>query len=133
MITILSGVSASARLVAARRPVLLTAQRALAVKTLTDESQYKPAIAADSLCVVYFTAAWCGPCKMISPIFEQLSDEYPAASFLKVDVDDQPDVAAAAQVAAMPTFQFFKSGKLLDKIVGADPVKLKTYVKNHSA
>jgi thioredoxin 1 len=70
---------------------------------------------------------------MISPIFEQLSDEYPAASFLKVDVDDQPDVAAAAQVAAMPTFQFFKSGKLLDKIVGADPVKLKTCVKNHSA
>jgi thioredoxin 1 len=132
MITMLSGVAASARLVAARRPVLLP-QRALAVKTLTDESQYKPAIAADSLCVVYFTAAWCGPCKMISPIFEQLSDEYPAASFLKVDVDDQPDVAAAAQVAAMPTFQFFKSGKLLDKIVGADPVKLKTYVKNHSA
>jgi thioredoxin 1 len=132
MITMLSGVAASARLVAARRPVLLP-QRALAVKTLTDESQYKPAIAADSLCVVYFTAAWCGPCKMISPIFEQLSDEYPAASFLKVDVDDQPDVAAAAQVAAMPTFQFFKSGKLLDKIVGADPVKLKTFVKNHSA
>jgi thioredoxin 1 len=132
MITMLSGVAASARLMAARRPVLLP-QRALAVKTLTDESQYKPAIAADSLCVVYFTAAWCGPCKMISPIFEQLSDEYPAASFLKVDVDDQPDVAAAAQVAAMPTFQFFKSGKLLDKIVGADPVKLKTYVKNHSA
>jgi thioredoxin 1 len=132
MITMLSGVAASARLMAARRPVLLP-QRALAVKTLTDESQYKPAIAADSLCVVYFTAAWCGPCKMISPIFEQLSDEYPAASFLKVDVDDQPDVAAAAQVAAMPTFQFFKSGKLLDKIVGADPVKLKTFVKNHSA
>jgi thioredoxin 1 len=132
MITMLSGVAASARLMAARRPVLLP-QRALAVKTLTDESQYKPAIAADSLCVVYFTAAWCGPCKMISPIFEQLSDEYPAASFLKVDVDDQPDVAAAAQVAAMPTFQFFKSGKLLDKIVGADAVKLKTCVKNHSA
>ena len=97
------------------------AARHLAVKVLTDDSEFGTVTSSESLSVVYFTAAWCGPCKMISPIYDAVSDEYPSVSFLKVDVDDQPDVAAMAQVQAMPTFQFFKSGKMLDKIVGADP------------
>ncbi len=102
------------------------------VSILTDESQFEATVKSESLSVVYFTASWCGPCKMISPIFEAVAEEHPTATFLKVDVDDQPDVAAAAQVAAMPTFQFFKDGQLLDKIVGADPQQLADLTKKHA-
>ena len=111
------------------------ALRALArhkVTVLTEEEQFAAATAGEPLAVVYFTAAWCGPCKMISPVFEAVAEEYPQATFLKVDVDDQPDVAAAARVAAMPTFQFFKKGELLDTIVGADPQKLSDLTKAHA-
>ena len=69
---------------------------------------------------------------MISPIFESVAEEHPGVAFLKVDVDDQPDVAAAAEVAAMPTFKFFKAGRLLDTIVGADPEKLATTTARHA-
>ena len=102
------------------------------VKILNAEEEFATTVASPNLSVVYFTASWCGPCKMISPVFEAVAEEHTSAAFLKVDVDDQPDVAAAAQVTAMPTFQFFKSGKLLDKIVGADIEKLQEYTKAHS-
>ena len=107
-------------------------RRALAVKVLEEESEFATITAAESLSVVYFTASWCGPCKMISPIFEKVSEEHPTTSFLKVDVDDQAEVAAMCQISAMPTFQFYKSGKVIDKIVGADAEKLISYVKAHS-
>ena len=88
--------------------------------------------ASDKGSVVYFTASWCGPCKMISPIFDEVASAHPpGATFLKVDVDDMPDVAAAAQISAMPTFQFYKSGQLLEQIVGADVEKLKAGVEEH--
>ena len=101
--------------------------------TIGDETAYAKALEGDGLKVVYFTASWCGPCKMISPIYDTLSDTHTSATFLKVDVDELAEVAAAASVTAMPTFQFLKGGKLLDKVVGADPVKLETFIKAHSA
>ena len=101
------------------------------VTVLTEEEHFEQQVNKEELSVVYFTAAWCGPCKMISPIFEEIAEQHPAATFLKVDVDDQPDVAAAAEIRAMPTFQFWKSGALLDQIVGADPQKLADCTKKH--
>ena len=74
----------------------------------------------------------CGPCKFISPVFESVAEAHPDATFLKVDVDDFSEVAASARVAAMPTFQFWKSGSLVDTIVGADPDKLKSTTKMHA-
>lgn len=55
--------------------------------------------------VVDFTATWCGPCKMISPIFESYSKVYPTVKFIKVDVDENDEITASAEVSAMPTFQ----------------------------
>ncbi len=69
---------------------------------------------------------------MIAPIFESIADEHTHCSFLKVDVDDFPDVSQQAQVSAMPTFQFWKSGELLDTIVGADAAKLQSTTKIHA-
>ena len=113
-------------------PVVRARGLATKVLTCTDAADFEKAKSSDSGAVVYFTATWCGPCRMISPIFAELAEGASAeTTFLKVDVDDQADVAADAQIAAMPTFQFYKGGKLLDQLVGADPEKLKTYVGAH--
>lgn len=69
--------------------------------------------------VVDFTATWCGPCRIISPVFVELSRRFPEIFFLKVDVDELRDVAQEWAVEAMPTFIFIKEGKAVDKVVGA--------------
>jgi thioredoxin 1 len=71
--------------------------------------------------VIDFFATWCGPCKRIAPAFEDLADKYyPAITFLKVDVDQCPELVNVFDISAMPTFVFLKDGKILKKIEGAD-------------
>jgi thioredoxin 1 len=130
--------SSALRAAARHRHVVVTPamvfRRSLATKVLTCEAEddFDKAKATAGGSVVYFTASWCGPCRMISPVFDELAaSAADGSTFLKVDVDDQPDVAAAAGVTAMPTFQFFKGGKLVDKIVGADVQKLQTFTTQH--
>jgi thioredoxin 1 len=85
----------------------------------------------DRLVVIDFTATWCGPCKMIGPIFEQLSNKYLGVAFLKVDVDECGEIAMKYQVQAMPTFVFFKNKKEVDRLRGADGASLEAKVKTH--
>ncbi|KAJ3322254.1 hypothetical protein HDU76_013927, partial [Blyttiomyces sp. JEL0837] len=80
-----------------------------------------------------FYATWCGPCKVISPKFAELSEKYPNIVFLKIDVDDLSEVAESVGIRAMPTFQFYKDGQKIGEIVGADPRKLEEELKKHSA
>ena len=99
---------------------------------IADEAAYDDAVASKGLCVVYFTATWCGPCQVIKPVYEQLAEDHPSSTFVKVDVDEWPDIAAGAEVRAMPTFHFLVDGKLADKLVGADPKKLLEYITAHA-
>lgn len=85
--------------------------------------------AGDKLVVIDFTATWCGPCKMIAPFFEKLSNDYPDAVFLKVDVDDAQDVAQHCDIKCMPTFHFYKNGKKIDEFSGANQANLEEKVK----
>jgi thiol-disulfide isomerase/thioredoxin len=70
----------------------------------------------------------CGPCRFIAPIFEKLAEENPEAEFVKVDVDDAEDVAAACKIQAMPTFHFYKGGVKVDEMMGADQATLQKLV-----
>jgi thioredoxin 1 len=70
--------------------------------------------------VIDFFATWCGPCKRIAPFFKQLADEYVGITFLKVDVDESPELTNAFDVSAMPTFVFLKNGKIVKRVEGAD-------------
>ena len=98
---------------------------------LQDDSEFTTHLseAGSKLVVVDFSASWCGPCTMIAPFFKQLSVQYPAAMFIKVDVDKCPGTAAANNVTAMPTFIFFRNRTILDKIRGANKTDLENKVK----
>ena len=73
----------------------------------------------------------CPPCQMIGPHFEQLASETANGEFVKVDVDDAADVAEHCGIQAMPTFQFFKAGALVDELKGADLNGLRIRVAKH--
>ena len=74
------------------------------------------------LAVVDFWATWCGPCRMIAPILEQLAVEYSGkVKVTKLDVDSNIKTATRFNVRSIPTILFFKDGKLVDQVVGAVP------------
>ena len=74
--------------------------------------------------VVDFWAAWCGPCRMIGPIIEEMSGEYGGKAIIgKVNVDENPGVSAQLGVRNIPTVLFIKNGEVADKSVGAVPKK----------
>ncbi|XP_078532848.1 thioredoxin-like [Lissotriton helveticus] len=72
------------------------------------------------LVIVDFTATWCGPCRMIAPLFEELSKKHSGVIFLKVDVDESEDISQKYGITAMPTFIFIKNGEKVDVCTGAD-------------
>lgn len=96
-----------------------------AIPELTTAEDFKTAISASNLVVVDFFATWCGPCKMLAPMLENFAKEYTSAKFYKVDVDKLAAVAASNNVSAMPTILFFKDGKLLETVIGANPPAIK--------
>ncbi len=89
--------------------------------TLTD-SNFATEVAKYPIMVVDFWAPWCGPCRMVSPIIEQLAREYSGkAVFGKVNVDENQRVSASFGIQSIPTIMIFKAGKPVDFIVGAVP------------
>jgi thioredoxin 1 len=89
----------------------------------------------EGLTVVDFWATWCGPCRMIAPIVEQLAQEYEGkAKVLKLDVDHNPQTAARFNIRSIPQVLFFKGGKVVDTVVGAQPKSvLEQKLKQHVA
>jgi thioredoxin len=88
------------------------------------------------LLIIDFYAVWCGPCKAISPVIERLAKPHEASTsivFAKCDVDKAKDVAQACGITAMPTFQFFKDGKKVDEVRGADVQQLTTKIGYYTA
>lgn len=82
--------------------------------------------------VLYFTAAWCGPCQAIAPLVEQLYAQYTTVEVAKVDLDEHRDIAAGYSITAVPTFVFIHNQKEVDRIRGASTQKLHESLKNLS-
>ncbi len=71
--------------------------------------------------VVDFWAAWCGPCRALAPLLDDIADELTAVKFGKVDVDAFPQLAGQFEVVSIPNVCIFKDGKLVDRIIGVQP------------
>ncbi len=90
-------------------------------KEFTD-SNFEELLANNVVVVADFWANWCGPCRMVTPIIEELASEYEGKALIgKVDVDDNNDVASKYGIRNIPTILFFKNGEIVDKQVGAAP------------
>ena len=82
-----------------------------------DSNEFKEVIKKGKVVVDLF-ATWCGPCKMLSPILDEISEEITTTEFYKIDVDDNQDVAREYNVMSIPTVLIFQNGELVNKIVG---------------
>ena len=87
---------------------------------LTSENFKEKVVEAKGTVLVDFFATWCGPCKMIAPAVEQLSEEYAGkAAVYKVDVDETQDIGLEYSIMSIPTLVFFKDGQEVERIRGA--------------
>ena len=90
--------------------------------TLTDDNFSSEVLSAETPVLVDFWAAWCGPCRMVAPIVEELAGEYEGrAKVCKLDVDDAQKTAGEYGIRSIPTLLIFKEGKVADQLIGAVP------------
>ncbi len=88
--------------------------------TLTSSNYDSEVLKSDKLVLVDFWASWCGPCKMVSPIIEQLAKEYDGrVKVCKLNVDDEGSIAAQNAIVSIPTVILFENGKPVKKLIGA--------------
>jgi thioredoxin 1 len=93
-----------------------------ASKTVTDDTFDTEVLASDKPVVVDFWAEWCGPCKMISPLLEEIAGEHAEKLVVaKVNIDENPEVARRYQIMSIPTISVFSGGQVVKSIIGAKP------------
>ncbi|EEE69664.1 hypothetical protein OsJ_29289 [Oryza sativa Japonica Group] len=97
------------------------------------DTKLKAASSLSRLVVLYFTAAWCGPCRFIGPVCKSLAEKHRNVVFLKVDIDELNSVAYRWNVSSVPSFFFVRNGKEIDKVVGADKNGLERKVAQHGS
>jgi len=105
------------------------------VKVCETKADFDEALkgAGDKAVIVDFYADWCGPCRMIAPKLEEMSKEFTNVVFLKVNVDDNTEVAEELGISAMPTFLMFKNSSKVDELVGANEGKLREMIQKYNS
>lgn len=90
------------------------------VVTLTDDNTVRPDMKVEKLTILDFNATWCGPCKMLHPVFEAAALKYPNIEFVSIDIDKLPATTQAFGVEAVPTVVFIKPDGTTKKFIGTD-------------
>lgn len=94
--------------------------------TITDAT-LNEVLETDKLVIIDFWAEWCGPCKMVGPIIEEISDDYKEKIVVgKLDVDNNDETTTKYGIRNIPTVLYIKNGEIVDKVVGAGPKKMFT-------
>lgn len=93
----------------------------MAVITITKENFQSEVVRSDKPVLLDFWATWCGPCRMVSPIVDQIADERSDIKVGKINVDEQPELAQQFRIISIPTLVVMKDGQIANKAVGAMP------------
>ena len=96
-----------------------------------NSNEFNDAIKSGTV-VVDFYADWCGPCKMLSPVVEELSKEYTDVKFVKVDVDEEEELAMKYGIMSIPTLFLLKDGEIVGKTGGMQPIEsLRAFINSY--
>ena len=93
----------------------------MAVIKLTKDNFDQEVMQSDKPVLIDFYADWCGPCKMMSPVVEEVSDEMPDVKVCKINIDEEMDLAQKYGVMSIPTLILFKNGQAAQRLVGVRP------------
>jgi thioredoxin 1 len=93
----------------------------MSVVTITKENYQQEVLESELPVLLDFWASWCNPCRMLSPIIDQIADEHPEIKVGKINVDEQPELAAQFQVMSIPTLFVMKDGQIVNSAAGVRP------------
>ena len=89
-------------------------------QSLSEQTYDEALLAAEGLVMVDFWAAWCGPCRAVAPVLEDVANEH-GVPLMKVNIDENPGLAARFGIQSIPTILFVKHGEVVDRVIGAAP------------
>lgn len=93
----------------------------MTILNVTKDNFQEEVIRSDKPVLLDFWAGWCGPCRMVSPLVDEIAQERPDVKVGKINVDEQPELAGAFQVMSIPTLVVMRDGKVVQQMVGARP------------
>ena len=91
------------------------------ITTITKDNFENEIVKADKPVLVDFWASWCGPCRMLSPIIDEIAEEHPEIKVCKINIDDEAELAIRHGVMSVPTLMIFKNGEIAQTAVGVRP------------
>ena len=93
----------------------------MSIINLTKDSYHNEVMETEKVVVIDFLATWCGPCKMMAPVVEEVAKDYPDVKVCKVNVDEEPELSNAFKIVSIPTIVVIKNGEIIDSVVGYRP------------